>query len=264
MTVKTIKLKTDTIMPVNWPVENVQAFTTTRHHPFSQDRPQKNRSSFSAFNLGDHVGDDLTAVEQNRQALLKLLPKGTKIQWLKQVHGNNTDVLTQHSPEAIEADAIITSSQHIALTIMTADCLPILLADMQGNEIAAIHGGWRPLVQDIIANTIEKMITPASNICAWLGPCIGNEVFEVGDEVKQAFVKKSAIFASTFKPIIKADNKKDKFLADLHAIAKIQLQQLGVRDISTLSHCTYSLVKNYYSYRRENITGRMASVICRL
>ncbi len=252
---------------VDWPVSHVQAFTTSRLSPFALPAPIADFASFASFNLGDHVGDDLSTVKNNRRSLQQFLPKNTKIQWLTQVHGAKVIKLTEFSDIAIEADAIITKEKNIALSVMTADCLPILLADGNGAEIAAIHGGWRPLSLAIIAKTLAKMTTPVDNIYAWLGPCIGAKVFEVGGEVKQAFIVQSASFEAAFKVSTNQHCKvqqKAKFLADLHLIANIQLQQLGVKNITTLKHCTFSMEQHYYSYRREQRTGRMAAIICRL
>ncbi|MBL4909752.1 MAG: peptidoglycan editing factor PgeF [Alteromonadaceae bacterium] len=260
---------TKAIHAVLWPVENVQAFTTTRHPPFTSTTLKKKLTTtdhYDAFNLGIHVGDNLLQVKQNRQSLLAILPERSQIQWLNQVHGCHVHYLNQYSPVAIEADAIITQCKHVALAIMTADCLPILISDVQGNEIAAIHGGWRSLSSNVIAKTITKMKTSRDQLYIWLGPCIGKTVFEVGEEVRQAFVNQSTDFITAFAPIINSTNnvKTIKYLADLQAIAIIQLRQLGIINVSILPHCTYSMPDDYYSYRRENITGRMASIICRL
>jgi len=140
---------------------------------------------------------------------------------------------------------------------MTADCLPILLSSKQGDEIAAIHGGWRSLATNIVNNTIQEMQTDASELCAWLGPCIGKDVFEVGEDVRKAFVDQNALFSQAF-----FKHTLGKYLADLHCIAKIQLTLLGVKSISALSECTFSNTDKYYSYRKNSITGRMASLIC--
>jgi len=243
------------------------------------DEQRKNEDSsgektpFGCFNLGLHVGDLAEKVNHNRNQLTEYiaqelvissvnenskLAESLDIQWLEQVHGKQVVDVTSVSSHAITADASITRQKNIALAIMTADCLPILLSHKKGKEVAAIHGGWRPLAANIIEETIIKMHSEPAELVAWLGPCIGHEAFEVGLEVKEAFTQKSNIFETAFVKQVSG-----KYLADLHKIAEIQLQSLGVRVISTLAECTYQRTDKYYSYRKEQVTGRMASVICR-
>lgn len=233
------------------------AIQTTRVSP---NTIYKNtNTAFKSFNLGLHVGDCAKQVERNRQSLQKLLPSNTHIQWLEQVHGNKVAEISQVTAQPIIADAMVTREKGVALAIMTADCLPILLVSKQGNEIAAIHGGWRSLATNIITNTIKKMHNPVSEVYAWLGPCIGKEAFEVGREVQATFVEQGDVFAQAFY-----EQSNDKYLADLHKIATLQLEALGIQQISTLPECTYSQPEKYYSYRKSSVTGRMASIICLL
>ena len=229
------------------------ALQTTRKSP--NDIVQQN-SAYKHFNLGLHVGDCVNKVDKNRKKLQSLFPSNTRVQWLEQVHGNSVVEILQVTQSTITADAMITREKRTALAIMTADCLPILLASKQGDEIAAIHGGWRPLSTNIIANTVNKMQTAPSEIIAWLGPCISKEAFEVGSEVKRAFVEQGGAFTQAF-----CKQANGKYLANLHEIARLQLTALGIRKISSLSECTYSQPEKYYSYRKNAITGRMASVI---
>ena len=254
---------------VNWPAQNVLAFTTTRQSPFLSTEEVFEKNAYSAFNLGAHVGDNPQTVLNNRNCLISILPENSTIQWFEQVHGCDVAIITECSEQAIVADAAVTKQKNIALAIMTADCLPILLSTKQGNEVAAIHGGWRPLAGNIIANTIDKMTADNDEIVAWLGPCIGDTVFEVGEEVKQQFLKQSLIFQPAFKPSPDSINNKNithknTYLANLQLIATLQLQQLGITNISILPHCTYSRASEYYSYRRDQQTGRMATLICRI
>ena len=214
---------------------------------------------YQYFNLGLHVGDCAQQVQKNRQSLQNLLPESTKVQWLEQVHGNEVVEIRQVSAKAIVADAVVTRTKNTCLAIMTADCLPILLVSKAGDEIAAIHGGWRPLAANIILNTLDKMKTPNVDVCAWLGPCISNNAFEVGSEVKSEFVQQGEYFDSAFTA-----KEKGKYLADLHKIARLQLANLGVNQISALSECTYANTDKYYSYRKDTVTGRMATLICLL
>ncbi|WP_245942472.1 peptidoglycan editing factor PgeF [Candidatus Colwellia aromaticivorans] len=254
---------------VQWPVhsqlestgidDKVLAIQTTCASPINisgdNDFPYK-KYPYKNFNLGLHVGDCANNVEHNRQCLQKLFPSKTRIQWLEQVHGNTVAKISKVTKENIIADAMVTREKNIALAIMTADCLPILLISSQGDEIAAIHGGWRPLAANIITNTLNKMHTAADDIYAWLGPCIGKEAFEVGSEVQRAFVEQGNAFSQAF---IKQEN--GKYLANLHEIATLQLNKVGIKQISSLSECTYSQPEKYYSYRKNSITGRMATVI---
>jgi YfiH family protein len=252
------------IESVQWPVHSQLESTvldnkllglqTTRLSP--NNSSSDNNPVYDHFNLGLHVGDCAKQVEHNRQLLQKLLSSKTRIQWLEQVHGNSVAEISTVTKQAIMADAMVTREKNIALAIMTADCLPILLISNQGDEIAAIHGGWRPLAANIIANTVNKMHTSADKIYAWLGPCIGKEAFEVGGEVQIAFVEQDTIFSQAFN---KQSN--GKYLANLHEIARLQLNNLSIKQISTLSECTYSEQKKYYSYRKTPITGRMATII---
>jgi len=252
--------------------DNVFALQTTRLPapyilPVENEKSAEDKSPFDSFNLGLHVGDVAGKVTGNRNQLTKYISQQfaiqqptepLKIQWLEQVHGNHVTEVTTVSSHAITADASITRQKNIALAVMTADCLPILLSHKQGKEIAAIHGGWRPLAANIIKETIEKMHSKPTELVAWLGPCIGNESFEVGIEVKEAFTQQDKVFTGAF-----VKQKSGKYLADLHKIAQIQLQSLGVRYITTLDECTYQRTDKYYSYRKEQVTGRMASLICR-
>lgn len=266
------------LLCIKWPTANVLAFTTTRlpannqqvsnNPPSSQSNivnTTDSLSAFDAFNLGSHVGDCANTVIQNRKSLLKYLPVSTKIQWLEQVHGNNVVEVENHESRAVIADAAITRSLHIALAIMTADCLPILLSNKDGSEIAAIHGGWRPLAANIIERTITTMHSPADELFVWLGPCIGPAFFEVGEDVKQAFCQISTKFELAFQPLTrrKNDNEQVKFLANLQLIAELQLLALGVENVAKMAECTYEHSDKYYSYRRDEKTGRMASIICR-
>lgn len=267
----------DNLVCIKWPTSNVLAITTNRlpaNSPPTSSNTEyslvnivctKNKpSEFNAFNLGDHVGDCADVVVQNRKSLLKYLPNKTKIQWLEQVHGNNVVVLEKHDNTPIVADAAITRNRHIALAIMTADCLPILLSNKSGSEIAAIHAGWRPLAANIIERTISTMHSPADEIFAWLGPCIGPAAFEVGEDVKQVFCQISSKFNAAFQPIARVNDDIEplKYFANLQLIAELQLSVLGVKSVAELAECTFEYSDKYYSYRRDGKTGRMASVIC--
>lgn len=234
-----------------------------------------NQRSYDHFNLGLHVGDDKANVKANRQVLSQTLARKigdntpvnpglmsaevadlVNIQWLNQVHGSQVVTVNRVSATPITADASITREKKLALAVMTADCLPILLSHRHGDEVAAIHGGWRSLEAGIIKATLVKMLSKASDVVAWLGPCIGKQAFQVGSEVRDAFMNQDSTLANGF--ILQQDGK---FLADLHFIAAHQLRLLGIQHIATLSECTFYNEKKYYSYRRDATTGRMASII---
>ncbi len=213
-------------------------------------------SPFDDFNLGLHVGDEPSKVLAHRQQLSCLLPTDQPLQWFEQVHGDEVAIVTQHQNTPIIADAAVTQSPNVALAIMTADCLPILLTNKQGTEIAAIHAGWRPLASGIVEKTLAKMNAPAQQIYAWLGPCIGERAFEVGEEVRTQFCLLHPALESRFHLV-----GESKYLADLRSIAMFLLELLGVNNIDSLEHCTYQRNQEYFSYRRDRQTGRMASVI---
>jgi len=244
------------IYKVDWMVKDIIAFTTTRHCPASVEG---SIAPFDSFNLGDHVGDSSSQVLKNRQVLKRFLPNDCEIQWLNQVHGSTVAKIEAPSSRSIQADAQFTNKSKIALAIMTADCLPILLSSKCGTEVAAIHGGWKCLAAGIIENTVKSFSLPSSELVAWLGPCIGKNAFEVGREVVDCFIEKGQIFSSAFH-----SHQNSKYFGDLQKIASIQLKNLGLQNISSLQHCTYSDTNNYFSYRREPVTGRMATLICKI
>lgn len=232
----------------------------TTRYPFQKTEKAIVTSSllpcYDHFNLGLHVNDELESVLNNRQHLLNTLPEKTKIQWLNQVHGNEVALISHHSLKPIQADASVTRNKHLALAIMTADCLPILLANQTGTEIAAIHAGWRPLADNIILKTLAKMQSKPHELTVWLGPCIGQANFEVGVEVKQAFLGLSVELSRFF-----VINNNGRYQANLAGIASMLLAKAGIRSIKSADQCTFEQKDTYYSYRREQQTGRMASVI---
>ncbi|TCS39094.1 hypothetical protein EDC30_10144 [Paucimonas lemoignei] len=250
-----------------WPglPANVGVLSTLRTGGVSR-QPYDDGSGGGGFNLGTHVGDDLDTVSQNRARLRALLP--AEPAWLNQVHG--TDVLDsariQASPranaaqsDAPRADASIASTPGVICTIMTADCLPVLFADVEGRVVGAAHAGWRGLAAGVLANTIAAMrAAGAGEILAWLGPAIGPASFEVGEEVRQAFVAVDARADTAFVPNLKVPGK---HLADIYHLARLALQRQGVERISGGSFCTVTERERFYSYRRDGVTGRMASLI---
>ncbi|MEO2266353.1 peptidoglycan editing factor PgeF [Pseudoalteromonas sp. YIC-656] len=211
---------------------------------------------YSSFNLGLHVGDDPLKVLKNRAHLDSLLPNPAR--YVQQVHGTDIHIVNdESSTDTVIADGLFTNLVGQPLAIMTADCLPVLLASKDGTEVAALHCGWRSLAGGIIEKALPLFQSKPSLIAAWLGPAIGPMAFEVGVEVRAQFLASSAEHELAFK------KHRDKYLADLALIATQKLNRLGVKAVSNQSECTYTLNDKYFSYRRDGETGRMASVIWR-
>jgi polyphenol oxidase len=208
---------------------------------------------WDSFNLGDHVGDTSVNVEGNRAALCAQLP--TEPVWLKQVHG--IDVLdVGKGPATQEADAAFSRDSGAVCAVMTADCLPVLLCDRAGTVVAAAHAGWRGLAAGVIEATISTMAVPPGELLAWLGPAIGPSAFEVGDEVRAAFVAQDVLAGNAF-----VAHGPEKWLADIYLLARQRLIAAGVTSISGGGRCTVSEAEDFFSYRRDGVTGRMASLV---
>ncbi len=226
----------------------VQALTTTRDGGVSL-------APWDALNLGDHVGDDPAAVAENRRRLQQALGVDQP-QWLTQVHGVQV-VEAQSDGVVREADACWTRTPGVVCTVMTADCLPVLFVDTAGSCVAATHAGWRGLLNGVLESTLEVFDAPAE-VQAWLGPAIGPTAFEVGPEVREAFIAHHAEAALAFIP---SPSHPDRWLADLYRLARQRLERAGVGRVSGGDRCTFSEQALFYSYRRDGVTGRMASLI---
>ena len=235
----------DRLVP-DWPAPaNVRACVTTRSGGVSA-------APFDTFNLGDHVDDDPAAVASNRAHLVDML--GCQPAWLRQVHGI---VVAEADPAVvIEADGNWTSTPGVACTAMTADCLPALFCDRAGTRVAAAHAGWRGLAGGVLEATVQALDVAPEELLVWLGPAIGPAAFEVGGEVREAFIGQHAEAASAFLPSVNAG----KFMADIYQLARIRLAAIGVTAVSGGGLCTYSDPR-FYSYRRNPRTGRFASLI---
>lgn len=238
----------DLIIP-NWPApNNIKAISTTRYGGYSMP-------PYDNMNLGSHVGDDMLLVEQNRQQLTLLAHLPESPRWLEQVHG--THIINSNDWQAeIKADAIFSQHAHHVCPIMTADCLPLLLCNQQGDTVAAIHVGWRGLAAGIIEKTLDLFSCNHSDILAWLGPAIGPTQFEVGQEVYDQFVSPDPDASDAF---IKTDDQ--HYHADIFLLARQRLQGNNVSKIFGGDFCTVSDDKRFFSYRRDGVTGRMASMI---
>jgi polyphenol oxidase len=240
----------------------VQAICSTRVGGVSQ-------APFDGFNLGDHVQDDVHAVAQNR-ALLQAQLGGARPVFLSQVHGVDVAQLNAATLDGTKADACITSEPQVACAIMVADCLPLLFTDDAGQVVAAAHAGWRGLAAGVTEQTVHAMckkagIAPAQ-VRVWLGPCIGPDAFEVGDDVRVAFTAQGNASDTEryFKP---HPTHADKWLADLAGIARWRLQAMGVGSVagndSTPEWCTVAQRSRLFSFRRDGVTGRFAVCIWR-
>jgi YfiH family protein len=242
----------------------IGAITTTREGGVSL-------TPFNSFNLATHVGDNLTHVRANRAILRDELVHHAQQQsepyWLEQTHSTKTLELPQQyfhecaTNKAPEADASFTQQLHTTCVVMTADCLPLLIVNSDGTEVAAIHAGWKGLANGIIRKTINAMNSSNDTLHVWLGPAIGPNAFEVGDDVRQQFLGQSNDYTPCFNAIQTDGSSSDKYLADIYALAKVQLTALGVQFISGGEYCTYSQSDLFFSYRREGQSGRMASLI---
>ncbi len=233
----------------NWPVSsNIHAAVTLRSGGVSQ-------GDFYSLNPALHVKDESEKVYQNRRIILRTLNLPSEPVWMEQVHG--IEVIRADQCNQVEkADASYTDKRNIVCAVLTADCLPILLATTDGTKIAAIHAGWRGLLAGVVANTINTIGT--INLIAWLGPAIGIDCFEVGLEVRDSFVNKSDKFTQVF-----LKNKEGKYLADIYKLAKIELASVGINQIYGGGFCTATDKERFYSYRRDGETGRMATLIWR-
>lgn len=231
----------------DWPAPaRVRALQTTRIGGVSA-------APWNTLNLGGHVGDDPASLAANRSLLSPHLP--AQPVWLQQVHGTAV-VDAAVSEDDVEADAAFASAPGAVCAVMTADCLPVLFCDRAGSVVAAAHAGWRGLAAGVLEATIAAMNVPPHELLAWLGPAIGPENFEVGDEVLAAFVADDPAARDAFKAKLPG-----KWLADIYHLARLRLQRAGVAEISGGGFCTVADDERFFSYRRDRVTGRMATLI---
>lgn len=225
----------------DWPAPaHIKAFSTTRNGGHS-------RPPFDSLNLGDHVGDCPETVIANRESL----PLQTQACWLNQVHGNDVIEFSHNYKEPPKADGCFSVEKHQICAVMTADCLPVLLTDTTGTFIAAIHCGWRGLAQGILEKFVATRSDP-ENILAWMGPAIGPGAFEVGEDVVAAFPGEQDAFIR---------EKGSKPFANIFKLARKKLMAAGVMQIYSTEHCTVSSPSEFFSFRRDGVTGRMATCI---
>ena len=231
----------------NWPAPaNISALATQR--AIGASLPPYNGN-----NLALHVGDNPQHVQYNRHALVQSLKLPNQPIWLNQTH--STDCIIAEETQQRDADAAISRSTTHPLAIMTADCLPILLCDRMGTEIAAIHAGWRGLLNGIVENTLHKMHANRNHLMAWIGPAICHQCYATGEEVRDAYIKRYPYTTSAFY------TKAAQLHANLPKLAELILQASGVVNVYQSNACSFELKNEYYSYRREPQTGRMATLI---
>lgn len=238
-------MRAEAIRP-DWPAPaRVRACMTTRIGGVS-------RAPWSSFNLGDHVGDDSAHVAANRAHLREILP--AEPAWLTQVHG--TRVAELGRDKDFQADAVVARAAGQVCAVLTADCLPVLFCDRGGSVVAAAHAGWRGLAAGVLEATVSAMRVPPGEILVWMGAAIGPQAFEVGDEVREAFVAQHAGAAAAFAP-----HAPGKWLADIYALARLRLGAAGVHAVHGGGRCTFGEADTFFSYRRDGVTGRMAALV---
>lgn len=241
----------DLITP-EWPAPaRVRAAQTTRHGGVSAGK-------YCCLNLAQHVGDEAAAVSKNRALLRDQLSLPSEPLWLEQVHGAHVAAADEVKcgVDAPCADGCVSTQRGEVPVVMTADCLPVLLCDTAGTCVAVVHAGWRGLAAGVIERTVMAMPVPSRTLIAWLGPAIGVEAFEVGDEVRAQFVQHDVAAVTAFHP-----NANGRWQCDLMLLARQRLAALGVSGVFGGSWCTYSDAPRFFSYRRDGVTGRMATMI---
>ena len=233
-----------------WPApSNVRALSTTRLGGVSAP-------PFDSLNLAKHVNDRDDHVSANRQRLMQHAKLPSQPRWLNQTHSTNVFEIdsTTHSTndDLIDADATVTSHANVVCSVLTADCLPVLFTNQAGSRVAAIHAGWRGLANGILEMAIAAMHCPSEQIIAWAGPCIGATAFEVGLEVQEQLGGPSSAYKNAGK---------NKVYADLVQLAQCRLYDQGVVDFSASGACTYGNETDFFSYRRNGESGRMATLV---
>jgi YfiH family protein len=219
------------------------------------------QAPYGWFNVGAHVGDDPAAVAENRRLLRSRAELPAEPSWLAQVHGvavADLDAAGAGAGPPVPADAAVTRRLGSVCAILTADCLPILFATDTGDAVAAAHAGWRGLAAGVVGATVRALAVPPKRLIAWLGPAISRQHFEVGAEVREAFLRADAGAGDAFEA-----KEAGKFMADLEMLARRQLQALGVSRIYGGGECTYARTDRYFSHRRDGITGRQATLVWR-
>lgn len=237
------------VLRPDWPAPaGIHAFTTLRHDGASA-------TPYGQWNLADHVGDVPADVAANRHRLRVEYELPAEPSWLRQVHGRGVVDAARVQLET-EADGSFSNQAGVVCAVLTADCLPVLLCSRDGRRVAAAHAGWRGLAEGVLEATVAAMGGGA--LIAWLGPAIGPANFEVGSEVRAAFVERDPVAAEAFQ-----DSRPGHWHADLYALARLRLASCGVDAVYGGGLCAFADAERFYSFRRDGVTGRMASVIWR-
>ncbi len=240
-----------------WPApQSVKAVITTRCGGVSEE-------PYDSLNLSLTVGDGEQSVIANR-GVLQAGGVPETVQWLRQIHGTDV-VYADQSASMQRADAVTTTTADLACAVLTADCLPVLFTDLAGTQVAAAHAGWRGLAAGILEHTVAAFTARPDQLIAYLGPAISQRYFEVGQDVRDAFLQNSYTHASQSRDVELAftdsPQQANVYFADLYQLARIRLAKLGVTAIYGGDYCTYSQAELFYSFRRDGATGRMASLI---
>ncbi len=259
---------TDAILRADWPAPpGVHALTTLRYGAGVSLSP------FDSFNMGIRCGDDAAAVMANHRALVDMVSLPSAPHWMRQVHGTTvvrfdapaqasspmTDTPAVEGGDAeSEADASVTCTHGTVLAILTADCLPVVFAAEDGSEVAAVHAGWRGLAAGVLEASIAAMKTVPANVMAWLGPAAGPDAYEIGEEVFDAFVSQDQRNRTAF-----AATRPGHWRVDLYALARMRLADTGITRVHGGNLCTISDPQRFYSHRRDQRTGRMATLVWR-
>ena len=230
-----------------WDASRVQVRSTLRTGGVS-------RGAYRSLNLAAHVGDEAACVAVNRRRLASLAALPAEPLWLEQVHGSEV-VVHQATGNIPRADAAVAFESGRVCVVMTADCLPVVIRDREGTRVAVAHAGWRGLAAGVLEQTVLALRCPPAELLAWLGPAISSAAFEVGAEVRSAFLARSRDFADCFVP-----KPRDRLQADLYALARIALAHAGVGQVYGGSWCTYGEPDSFFSFRRDRETGRMATL----
>lgn len=233
---------------------SVQALVTTRSGGVSQ-------APWDTFNPATHVGDDPAAVAENRHRLAEVLgPACRPVQWLNQVHGSAC-VVVESATGVPDADAAYTRTPGQPIAVLTADCLPLFITDRAGTEIAVVHAGWRGLVAGVIESALAHFRAPPQALLAWMGPAIGPQAFQVGAEVREAFLQASRPVQQVSTAAAFCADAQGRYRADIYQLARLRLAAGGVQAVGGGGLCTVADRGRFYSWRRDGVTGRMASVI---
>ena len=232
----------------DWPAPaRVRAFVTTRDGGVSG-------GEFASLNLGERAGDAPQNVARNRAIVRERLPAEPR--WLEQVHGAHVVELGAATASNPRADAAVTGTAGEVAVVLTADCMPLFLANRDGSRVGLAHAGWRGMASGVIENAVVALDAAPANVLAWMGPAIGPDAFEVGAEVREAFVAVDRRAGDAFRP-----HKPGKFMADLYALARHRLARAGVTSVFGGGFCTYHEAARFFSYRRVKASGRMGAFI---